>query len=277
MANTEAEEREPDKPSWSWRRRLVWGIAGLAVFAAVIVGGSYWYVSTLSPEEVIARVDKSPEIAEAEDEEELPPEEDDEPETADHLAPGGDGVPTDGVPPDPDPATLTDQETSTDNKGPAAAEQAAEPSAPAQQEPAKTEPPAPPDSGSSKPPTPPEPPAQPDHAAAKAGIDAKYDGQLQALQSSCTAKTQALVGQIVGELKGDSNLQSIQSNYLGQVASAEAGCDSQFQSILSQAQADYQQAGIPASQMPGWQSAYESAKAAARASALSSILNAVSE
>ncbi|WP_020619420.1 hypothetical protein [Paenibacillus daejeonensis] len=277
MTKTDAEQHESAKPAWSWRRKLAWGSAGLAVFAAVVIGGSYWYASSLSPEEVLARVDKPAEVAEAGGNEEPAGNENVGESTDPVTAPGGSGA-EEGDQQSTTTPSADEQHTTTENS--VDADTTSETTVPPTQESAQPESPA--ASGEQNPnpsakPVQPEQPEQPSNSAAKGRIDAKYDGQLQALQNSCTGKMQALVGQIVGELKGDSDLQKIQSSYMGKISEAESGCDGQFQSIMSQAQADYKQAGISTSEMPGWQSAYESAKNSARASALSSILGAASE
>ena|GEM_PF-3152311 len=277
MADIEEKQPQTDKPSWSWKKRLAWGSVGLAVFAAAIVGGSYWYVNTLSPEEALARVDGKPETVEAAEagEEEQPPlsEQTDAPVTE---PPSDDGA-EDGANLETTQNTETPPTQEAAPGGTESTEQGQPVSPPAKSDdtPAKAEPTPAPEEGT----TPAKPPAKPDKsdtAAAKARIDAKIDGQLSALQNACTGKMQSLVGQIVGELKADSDLQQIQSGYMGKIASAEAGCDGEFQSILSQAKSEYKEEGIATSEMPGWQSSYESAKAAARSSALQSILAAAS-
>ena len=277
MTKTDAEQHESAKPAWSWRRKLAWGSAGLAVFAAVVIGGSYWYASSLSPEEVLARVDKPAEVAEAGGDDEPAGNENVGESTDPVTAPGGSGA-EEGDQQMTTTPTADDQHTTNENS--ADPDTIPVTAVTPVQEPAQSESPAASGEESSNQPAQPSvqpvQPEQPSTSAAKGRIDAKYDGQLQALQNSCTGKMQALVGQIVGELKGDSDLQKIQSSYMGKISEAESGCDGQFQSIMSQAQADYKQAGISTSEMPGWQSAYESAKHSARASALNSILGAAS-
>ncbi|GBF77410.1 hypothetical protein PA598K_05962 [Paenibacillus sp. 598K] len=270
MADIEEKQPQADKPSWSWKKRLAWGSVGLAVFAAAIVGGSYWYVNTLSPEEALARVDGKPETVEAaEAGVDEPPlsEQTDAPVTE----PPSEGDTEDAA----NPETTPTQEAAPDGTENTEQGQPTTPPAKSDDTPAKAEPTPAPEEGTA-PAKPPVKPVKSDTAAAKARIDAKIDGQLSALQNSCTGKMQSLVGQIVGELKADSDLQQIQSGYMGKIASAESGCDGEFQSILSQAKSEYKEEGIATSEMPGWQSSYESAKAAARSSALQSILAAAS-
>ncbi|MBD3920706.1 hypothetical protein H8B09_18215 [Paenibacillus sp. PR3] len=105
-------------------------------------------------------------------------------------------------------------------------------------------------------------------------INAKYDQKLSSLKSTCTAKSNTLLNTILKDLESDSkpSLSKLQAKFLGQLADAEAACDSQFSELQSQAKADYKAAGIPATSMPNWKSEYDKAKVAARSSGIAAIM-----
>ncbi|MBD2847549.1 hypothetical protein IDH44_20355 [Paenibacillus sp. IB182496] len=299
-----------------WRKRILWGAIGLVLFAGLVVGGSYWYASSLTPEQARDRLgldEEAPAVAQQSGDEQSSPEGTGEGGTA-----GGDG--TDGedgggsVPP-PDRAASTDDAGDGAPNSPVSSDGASgegridghpdETQSPADaggsaDDDAAGESPATGESSAGggagdTPSAPSDPSADPSDApsdtppavggqtetddgdaAAKAELDARYTGRLQELQRACASQSDALVNQILGELGSGGELQQIQQAYLGKVAEAEAECDASFQGILQDARADYRDAGLSAGSMPDWSASYESAKAAAQAEALGRILSELS-
>jgi hypothetical protein len=120
----------------------------------------------------------------------------------------------------------------------------------------------------------PTPELAPDLKQAKQSIDSKTESQLASLSSTCKAKSNAILQQIVGSADGIT-LEELQNKYLGKVMEAEGSCDVQFQGIVSQAASSYADAGVDSSAMPDWNAKYEASKQSVRASAISAIAKAI--
>lgn len=106
--------------------------------------------------------------------------------------------------------------------------------------------------------------------ASKSEIDAAVTASMESLRSTCKATSSKLVSSIKAEIaeNKEAALETLQSEYLGQVVAAEASCDAQFNQLVGDAQAKYKDAGLSASEMPDWSSEYERAKQDARSAAL---------
>ncbi|QNK58184.1 hypothetical protein [Paenibacillus sp. PAMC21692] len=106
--------------------------------------------------------------------------------------------------------------------------------------------------------------------ASKSEIDAAVTASMESLRSTCKSTSSKLVSSIKAELaeNKEAALETLQSEYLGQVVAAEASCDAQFNQLVGDAQAKYKDAGLSASEMPDWNTEYERAKQDARSAAL---------
>lgn len=113
----------------------------------------------------------------------------------------------------------------------------------------------------------------------KADIDAAVTASMESLRSTCKATSSKLVSAIKAEISANKEaaLETLQSEYLGQVVAAEASCDAQFSQLVGDAQAKYKAAGLSASELPDWSSEYERAKQDARSAALTEIAAALDE
>ncbi|WP_372663137.1 hypothetical protein [Cohnella sp.] len=110
--------------------------------------------------------------------------------------------------------------------------------------------------------------------AAKTSIDNRIEIKISSLRSECKAKSSHLLQSMINEVKSneEATIVSLQTKFIGQLSKAEASCDSGFQDLLGQASSDYQEAGIPESAMPSWNSQYNKEKAAVRISAISKLV-----
>jgi hypothetical protein len=113
-----------------------------------------------------------------------------------------------------------------------------------------------------------------DQKKTKQAIDSQTEAKLNSLASSCKAKSNAILNQIVSSADGVS-IGDLQTKFLGKVVEAEGSCDAQFQGIMSQAASSYADAGIDSSAMPDWNAKYEANKQSVRASAISAIAKAI--
>ncbi|KIL35387.1 hypothetical protein SD71_13815 [Cohnella kolymensis] len=113
--------------------------------------------------------------------------------------------------------------------------------------------------------------------SAKSEIDNLYESEINWLRSECQSKSNQLLQKMINEVKSNEEvtIKTLQSKFLGQLLIAEAGCDGSFQTILNKATADYQEAGIPVTDMPAWKSQYQKEKAAVRASAIAQLASAI--
>ncbi|MDQ6420665.1 hypothetical protein RB620_14640 [Paenibacillus sp. LHD-117] len=111
----------------------------------------------------------------------------------------------------------------------------------------------------------------------KKQIDSTITASMEALRGTCKATSSQLIAQIKVEITSDKDaaLESIQTKYLGKVVAAEAECDAQFNQLISDAKAKYEEAGLQQSELPDWGSEYESAKANARSEALVELASAL--
>ncbi|CAM4323078.1 hypothetical protein L1N85_15210 [Paenibacillus alkaliterrae] len=125
-------------------------------------------------------------------------------------------------------------------------------------------------------------PISEEQQAVKEGIQADYNSQLSALQSSCVAKSNALASQLVSDVKGkqangeEISIDLLQNTYLPKIAASEAQCDNQFSFTLANAKLEYETAGLDSAELNEWQSTYNSAKAIAKSNALSQLSAALS-
>jgi hypothetical protein len=110
----------------------------------------------------------------------------------------------------------------------------------------------------------------PEQEQEKQRIDEQYNARMQKLRATCKASSDAILQDIVGYLSnsGDASLDKLQSEYLGKVTEAEAGCDSEFQSLLQDAKDAYASAELDLAIMPTWQAEYDKAKSSVRSAAI---------
>lgn len=111
----------------------------------------------------------------------------------------------------------------------------------------------------------------------KTTIDTAYKSQMDDLAKTCKENSATLVNQIVKELERnkEATIETIQAQFLTKVTEAEAKCDTQFQTLLSNAKAEYKEADIPETNLPDWNAQYEKAKTDARSNALQLIAGAI--
>lgn len=111
----------------------------------------------------------------------------------------------------------------------------------------------------------------------KQEIDANMTARMESLRAACQSTSSRLVAQIKQELASneEASMETIQSKYLTQIIAAEAGCDAQFNLLLSDAKAQYSDAGLNEEALPNWSTEYENAKSQVRSNALVEIANAL--
>lgn len=122
----------------------------------------------------------------------------------------------------------------------------------------------------------PSPAAAEEEKETAASLKARYQVQLDELKSGCTNTVHSIVDEVAAALKesdGDTeSLTALQQSYLPRIIQEEAACDQQFSQLMSEAQADYDQAGVPAGDISLWRGQYEEAKEAARNRALQALM-----
>lgn len=131
--------------------------------------------------------------------------------------------------------------------------------------------------GSPAPETPKPVPSASPTTADKTDIDKKYNAKLASLKFECKAESGKLVDAILSVwTDGDpETLKGLQAKFLLQAMSAEAACDAKFQALLTQAKAEYTDAGLSHTSMPAWESTYQKEKAAARTAAINKLAQSI--
>ncbi|RED65824.1 hypothetical protein [Cohnella lupini] len=112
-----------------------------------------------------------------------------------------------------------------------------------------------------------------DEIALKLKIDTKFENEISSLRNECKAKSDGLIQDMVEELTSneEATLVTLQAKFLGKLITAESGCDSSFKALVTDATDEYEEAGIPVSELPAWESQYSKQKSAVRASAISKL------
>jgi hypothetical protein len=117
----------------------------------------------------------------------------------------------------------------------------------------------------------------------QAAIRATYQGKLDTLQTGCTNKVNTLAAELSAEIKTiqDSkegiSISSLQTKFLPKIEAAEGECDSQFNELMNNAAAAYQEKGLSLQDVEGWKSQYQTAKRNAQTQALSSLMETLSK
>lgn len=120
-------------------------------------------------------------------------------------------------------------------------------------------------------------PLSEEQQAVKENIQADYQAKLSALQSSCMAKSNSLLSEMIGDVNAklasgaEISVDSLQSTYLPKISESESQCDNQFSSTLASAKQEYKAAGLNPAELDEWQISYNSAKSQAKANALSQL------
>lgn len=106
-----------------------------------------------------------------------------------------------------------------------------------------------------------------------------YQSKLDSLKQSCSNKVSTIANEIAADLntsKSNGNglsIAALQSKYLPKIESAENGCDTEFQQLISNAQNAYTSKSLPLSDIEIWKSQYDKAKQEARNQAMNTLMN----
>lgn len=115
-----------------------------------------------------------------------------------------------------------------------------------------------------------------------ASVQTNYMDKLAALQEACANKAGNIVKELAAEVqagqkeKNSFSVSDLQSKFLPKIEAAEQDCDVQFHSLITSAEQEYQEKGIPLQDIEGWKAQYETAKRDAQKQAVETILSSLS-
>lgn len=99
-------------------------------------------------------------------------------------------------------------------------------------------------------------------------LHTQIESKLLGIQSSCTAKVNSLLSEILQSMGNNATLETLQNTYFPKIADAEAQCDIQFNQLMAEAAGSV----LPESDINTWRRQYETAKELSRSQAISQLI-----